>query len=439
MSITSKTFCPLPWIHLATRPNGDVRVCCTANASGAGKVDNKTAGLVVQDGKPMNLRENSVDEIWNSEYMRGIRLKMLNEEIPNSCKKCFEEEANGIVSKRQWETREWKSKIDWQELVGKTQDDGSLPVNIPYFDLRLGNVCNLKCVMCSPHDSSTWIKDWKLQLPQYKNEELKKDQSWDTDFDYTWYKKSEFLDAVWSQIDNIQELYFAGGEPLMIPEHWQILKTLVAKGRASQVKLRYNTNGLKNIDKAVSYWNMFKEVKVNFSLDDLNERNHYIRHPADWNETFHSLAYFTEELDKRHQVNVACAVQALNVSNLPNLARWAEESGLNFNKRTHLAAPFINLHLVYLPSYLNVKVLPIDVKNFARRNIEEFLIEKRKDDYFVEHPLGQAKWEGLIKYMYSEDWSHKLPMMIEYLETCDKTRGLNFREVFPELGNLYND
>jgi hypothetical protein len=162
----------LPWIHLATRPNGDVRLCCTANASGAGIVDSKEIGLVTKDGVTMNLRDHTIEEVWNSEFMRDTRLEMLNGKIPNSCQKCFKEESLGIKSKRNWETIVWNERIDIESIVKQTDVDGSLPVNIPYFDLRLGNLCNLKCVMCSPHDSSSWIKDWKIQTPQYTNPAL---------------------------------------------------------------------------------------------------------------------------------------------------------------------------------------------------------------------------------------------------------------------------
>jgi len=89
------TFCPLPWIHLATRPNGDVRVCCTANASGAGVTDNKIAGLVMQDGVAMNLRDHTINEVWNSTAMRQTRLQMLDNQVPISCQKCFVASANG--------------------------------------------------------------------------------------------------------------------------------------------------------------------------------------------------------------------------------------------------------------------------------------------------------------------------------------------------------
>ena len=116
----SKTFCPLPWIHLATRPNGDVRVCCTANASGAGKQDEKTVGLVKKDGVAMNLRDHTIEEVFNSHHMRRTRLQMIKGEIPSSCVKCFEEEEKGITSKRQWETREWAKRLDLQKITANS-------------------------------------------------------------------------------------------------------------------------------------------------------------------------------------------------------------------------------------------------------------------------------------------------------------------------------
>lgn len=124
----------------------------------------------------------------------------------------------------------------------------------------------------------------------------------------------------------------------------------------------------------------------------------------------------------------------MNALNITELAEWSEGKGGQINnKRTHMAAPFINTHLVYLPSYMSIKVLPIDIKNQVRRKIEDFLIMNAKDKYFNEHPMGRQRWEGIIKFMYSEDWSHKLPALVEYLDSCDKTRGTNWRETFPEL------
>ena len=320
----SKTFCPLPWIHLATRPNGDVRLCCTSNASGAGMVDEKVIGLVRKEDLNLNLRTNTVEEIWNSDFMKRTRLQMLNEEIPDSCKKCFVEESAGIVSKRQWETEVWKDRLDLDSIVSRTKDDGSLPVDIPYFDLRLGNMCQLKCVMCSPHDSSAWIKEWKIQYPQYKNKDLILDQRWDNTYDYTWYQKGSFLDTIKSQSHNIKELYFAGGEPLLIPEHYKILEYMVEAGSAKNCILRYNSNGLEIPDRLLDLWKNFKSVKFNFSIDSFGERNDYIRYPSKWENVLRNL-HILDNTPDNVTVNIACAVQLLNVLTLTDFATWKLE------------------------------------------------------------------------------------------------------------------
>tara|TARA_E500000178_G_scaffold333596_1_gene368735 strand:+ start:125 stop:1420 length:1296 start_codon:yes stop_codon:yes gene_type:complete len=429
-----KTFCPLPWIHLATRPNGDVRVCCTANASGAGKTDDKEVGLVKQDGINMNLRDHTIEEVWNSEQMRNTRLQMLNDEIPSSCKKCFEEEAKGIKSKRNWETEVWNERIDVQEIVDQTQEDGTLPVNIPYFDLRLGNLCNLKCIMCSPHDSSKWVKDWKLQYPKYELIDLKQDQGWDPSFDYVWYKKSSFLDSVKNQAHHIKELYFAGGEPLLIPEHYAILQFMIDEGYAKDCILRYNSNATDISQRLLDMWEYFKEVKFNFSIDSVGEKNDYIRHPSKWDSIVSNM-HLLDNTSDHITVNLACAVQLLNVHSLAELAQWKLDQNFKKINRAPYGGGIIGLHLVYLPSYLNVRVLPQDLKDQAADTISKFANSINTHE-FINSAYGKMRWLGLVDYMNSEDWSHKLPAAVQYLEICDKTRELNFRNTFKELRNI---
>jgi len=429
-----KTFCPLPWIHLATRPNGDVRVCCTANASGAGKTDNKEVGLVKQDGINMNLRDHTIEEVWNSEQMRNTRLQMLNDEIPSSCRKCFEEEAKGIKSKRNWETEVWNERIDVQEIVDQTQEDGTLPVNIPYFDLRLGNLCNLKCIMCSPHDSSKWVKDWKLQYPKYELIDLKQDQGWDPSFDYVWYKKSSFLDSVKNQAHHIKELYFAGGEPLLIPEHYAILQFMIDEGYAKDCILRYNSNATDISQRLLDMWEYFKEVKFNFSIDSVGEKNDYIRHPSKWDSIVSNM-HLLDNTSDHITVNLACAVQLLNVHSLAELAQWKLDQNFKKINRAPYGGGIIGLHLVYLPSYLNVRVLPQDLKDQAADTISKFANSINTHE-FINSAYGKMRWLGLVDYMNSEDWSHKLPAAVQYLEICDKTRELNFRNTFKELRNI---
>lgn len=159
--LPSKTFCALPWMHLSTRPNGHMRVCCTANASAVAvnaRSQDKTAsdaGIVKNiNGKPANLNHTSLKEAWNNDYMKGVRQAMLKGEKPASCLKCFKEEEAGHRSKRQWETEKWVRKLGLDDVLGNTQPDGTVDPKIRYIDLRLGTKCQLACIMCSPNDSS---------------------------------------------------------------------------------------------------------------------------------------------------------------------------------------------------------------------------------------------------------------------------------------------
>jgi len=430
----SKTICPLPWIHLATRPNGDVRLCATANASGSSKNEDKTAGLVTNNGTTLNLRQHTIEEVWNSDYMRNVRKTMLAGDRPSSCLKCYREEDIGVNSKRQWETAEWNDRVDIKSIIDRTGDDGSLPLYIPYFDLRLGNLCQLKCVMCSPHDSSGWIKDWKIQTPTYKHSSLRSDQQWEIDYDYTWYKKGSFIDSMKSQAENIKELYFAGGEPLLIPEHYKILEFMVETDNAKNCIVRYNSNGLEVSDRLLKLWHHFREVRFNLSIDAVGNKNDYIRHPSKWDDLT-SVAKKLDDTEDHIIINIACAVQLLNVMYLDELAEWKLDQKFKKINPAPFGGGLIGMHLVTYPGYLNIKVLPPHLKQFAKEKIEKFLSLYNTDE-FNNSIYGRQRWEGMLRYMMSEDHSDKLDITVEYLEACDKTRGTDFREIFKELKSL---
>lgn len=141
----SPTFCALPWLHLSSRPDGKMRTCCTSNASSVQdpdstkKIGGGEVGVVkTEDGKPVNFNNTSLEEAWNSSYMRNVRKMMLRGEKPPSCIKCFKEEAAGHLSKRNWETEYWSNRYDLQELVDNTADTGEVEPKIRYIDLRMG-------------------------------------------------------------------------------------------------------------------------------------------------------------------------------------------------------------------------------------------------------------------------------------------------------------
>ena len=231
----SPTFCALPWLHLSSRPDGKMRTCCTSNASSVQDPDsNKKVGggevgvVKNDDGVPANFNHTSLTDAWNSAYMRNVRKMMLRGEKPAPCLKCYKEEEAGHLSKRNWETDYWGKRYDLFDMAKETQDDGTIDPKIRYIDLRMGSKCQLACVMCSPHDSTGWIKDWNNIFPQIQNKKLKQSQGWDNKgrndgASYNWHKNNpRFWKELMEQVPHMYQLYFAGGESLIINEHYDL-------------------------------------------------------------------------------------------------------------------------------------------------------------------------------------------------------------------------
>ena len=319
----SDTFCVLPWIHLATRPNGDMRLCCTANASGAGE-DHEVGLIKGDDGRPANFAKTTPMEAWNNQYMRNVRLDMLNGNKPASCMGCYKEEEQGIVSKRIWETGTWYKDegIDIPDLIKQTEEDGTVPEQLQYLDLRLGHTCNIKCVMCSPHDSSKWVQDWKLLYPQLENPEVKQQMGWEKkEFNNKWHEKDTFWGELYKQIPNLKQVYFAGGEPLMIKEHKMFIKEIIRQGYQSSILLRYNSNGLLVDNELIDLWSKFRKVKFAVSVDAIEQRDDYIRYPTKFDEVSRTLHLLDSTPDNIH-VSMATAVQIFNIKHLPDFIKW---------------------------------------------------------------------------------------------------------------------
>jgi len=441
------TFCVLPWIHLATRPNGDARLCCGSNASQVtnGILD---AGLVrKENGQVANFSRDTLQQAFNNVYMKDVRKTMLEGKIPSSCTKCFEEEKNGIISKRLWELYEWeKDGLDINQLIADTAEDGEVPPVIRYFDIRLGHTCNLKCVMCSPHDSSKWVQDYDKLVGKTKSTIVLKQINWDQkSFDNTWYEKSEFWDEVFEQIPNIQQMYFAGGEPLMIKEHHRFLEEIIKRGYNDRITIRYNSNGIFVDEKIIEMWSKFKKVKFAFSIDAVGDRNHYIRYPADWDTIVQNLHLLDNSPDNIH-IGIACAVQVFNIKHITEFAKWKVQQ--NFKKinkfqidNYQVGGGLLNMHMLYIPSFLSARILPKEDKELVRQQFMEFKDwlwnnYTQDDSFWKTNPYGWQRWEGILNFIEAEDHSKLLPDFKEYVSNLDSIRNTHAKDIFPELRHL---
>ena len=441
----TKTFCALPWIHMATRPNGDMRLCCSANASGAG--GDHTVGLVRNKGQVINFSNTTPLEAWNSDYMREVRRTMMDGNVPASCTKCFAEESKGVVSKRMWETSTWMERgVDIVNLLNETTPDGRVRDEIKYLDLRLGHTCNIKCVMCSPHDSSKWVKDWKVLEPQLEDPEVKRQMQWDKGaFDNKWHENEIFWDQLYKQIPYLEEVYFAGGEPLMIAEHKKFIEEIVRSGHNKHIRLRYNTNGILVDEELIDLWKHFDLVKVGVSMDAAGAKNNYIRYPTDFDTVERNL-HMLDNTPDNIRPSIATALQIFNIKHLPDFIHWKlsqdfRKVNTEEIKGMKAGGGLVNMHLLYIPTFLSIQILPKEDKEEVRDLFNKFkgyLQDHHTTDstFWDSNPYGWRRWEAVLNYMDAADKSDLLPGFKEYVTKLDAIRGLSAKTVFPELAHL---
>jgi len=253
------TFCPIPWIFQAVRANGDIRVCCQANIT-----QNKGV-LRKEDGSAFNAAYDNLIESRNSDLIKAMRKNMLNGVWSDECQRCKSEEESNLNSRRQYENQQWKFTIEQARAV--TEEDGTLDVSrctIIYYDLRFGNFCNLKCRMCGPTDSSAWYDEWvELYGNKFKDTsgivEIKQDDKgkyFTTEFD--WHQSETFWSQLESNSNNIQHVYMAGGEPLLIERHYEFLEKCVDLDVAKNIVIEYNTNMSTIPNRVLNRWKHFK-------------------------------------------------------------------------------------------------------------------------------------------------------------------------------------
>ena len=466
-NLPSETFCALPWVHLSTRPSGHMRVCCTANASGVQNADSaikngEVGQLKNDDGMPANLNHTAFSEAWNNSYMKGVRKMMLNGEKPPSCIKCFKEEDAGHRSKRQWETDYWIKTLGLDDIIGSTEEDGKIHPKIRYIDLRLGTKCQLACVMCSPADSSGWIKEHKIIFPKLENKNLQNSMRWEKDTgrlaetggSYNWHKNNPtFMKELFEQVPNLYQLYWAGGEALIMEDHYTILEEIIRQGYAEKIELRYNSNGLEWREDLFDIWSKFRRVTFHFSIDDMEDRLEFMRYPTKWDHCCTQLHKLDKDGPDNLELTTATTITALNMYYIPEFVKWKLEQGFTRLNEWPNGAGLIDMHLAYWPPQLNVKSLPTWFKNEIRLKWEQdffpWLEENwQKSTGVVEKNITKEQWDhhlyalsrykGLLNFMDAEDWSNRLPETAEWCYSVAKQRGLDFDKIYPEMDWLIN-
>ena len=287
----SKTFCMMPWLHMHAFADGRVYPCCFGDYH-----------------TPMgNLRENTMEEVWNNDSYKQLRKNMLNEKLSAVCKKCYEQESNGIFSLRNSINQSHGKYVD---EVEKTLEDGTHPeFKLRYWDVRFSNLCNFSCRSCSPVFSSNWYKE---HVKMYGGKPKADDGRELNVIEYAGRNKYDILEQMEPHFEYLDQIYFAGGEPLMIKEHKMFIEEIIRQGYQDKILLRYNSNGLLVDDDLIELWSKFKKVKFAISMDASHERDEYIRYPTNF-ETVEKTLHLLDNTPDNIQTSLATAIQIFNI------------------------------------------------------------------------------------------------------------------------------
>ena len=391
----SKTFCIYPWIHLHAYPTGEAYPCCHAE-------------MAYPVG---NTRFKTLEEIYRDAPMRELRKDMLNERYNPACNRCYEQEESGFFSGRNSANKHHGHHV-------KRIDDDKFQMS--YWDIRFSNLCNLSCRSCGHIFSSSWYQD-QAQLAggdwKDRNRAL----------NYAGRTETDMWEQLVPHLDYVEQIYFAGGEPLMMAEHYNILDELERRGRFD-VRLIYNTNftHVQLKDRTVfDYWKKFKSVAVGASLDAMGPRAEYIRKGSNWNTVEHNRMQMLE-ICPDVDFYISPTLSIMNALHLPKFHReWV--------KKDYIKPQDLNVNILQDPAHLRIDIAPTKYKRVIQADYEDHLDWLRPQDPLQRATVG---FESAINFMTATDNSDLLTKFWSKTKELDDLRRENIFNVLPELRAL---
>jgi MoaA/NifB/PqqE/SkfB family radical SAM enzyme len=425
------TFCAIPFVSMVVNTDASIQPCCMMKSN--------THRLKKDDGTNITIKDK-LSDAWNSQEMKRIRTAMVSAQPLEGCKVCYLQESSGRTSNRQFSNAEWSNKLGDNhiyKLIDKAVlTGGELDYSIAYLDLRLGNLCNLKCRMCSPFNSSQIAKE-HLELEQ-KDDKYK--VVWARSFGkfdkrildvQEWFDSNVLWDQIIDLIPSLQKVYMTGGEPTLIQNNFKFMEECVRQGRRDII-LFFNTNCTNVNKKFTNLIGQFGTVHINASVDGTGMVNDYIRAPSHWeqiNSNVETLAQMPNIV-----LGITPTVQVYNIFNLVDTIKWVDE--LNKKYRKNIFIDFlINVH----PAHLSVTILPDEI----RHRVANDLIAYRDANFTAtSHELTVNSVNGIIGLLQkprAADWQEQLKRFKDYTHSLDVERDQSLRSISAELADLINE
>ncbi len=390
MSLPEK-ICILPWISIETSPIGSARPCCLAK-------DEITYHDDLGYEHKYNLNTHTLEEIYHSRYMQLLRRDFLYGNKPETCQRCWDEEAAGRTSKRM------NSRIRLKEHVDQIDFHNLDPDTLWFIDLKIGNICNLKCRICGSWSSSKWAKeevDYEVKKYGHLQGYNKKEHiAFKFLQDGAWPRENpQFWDNLKTLLPNIKYFEFTGGEPFLIEQHFELLRFAVETGDSHHIEIHYNTNGTV-LPESAELWTHFKHVEIAFSIDNTGARFEYERYGANWIEVQDNIAKFTGMRSNKISMQLCTTMNIQNVYYLPEICEWVATQTFDHVYFNMLHDPW---HMCISQMTPTAKQLVID--RLTNHNFTpKFKAEVLRIIKFIENGLGSNGQEFLRKMQQTDEY-----------------------------------
>ena len=427
MSYNLESFCPEPWSQIEIDSAGDFKICCLANF-------NQTFGLAMDSsGRVLNIMTDTIQAAQNSQSHRDHRLELSRNTQPQQCRSCYDSEratAAGArpVSKRQRVLRQSQGEtpgyVSVETAAQVTDRQGGTSAPIVNLDLRLGNTCNYKCIMCSPRESSLWMEDYpRLQQLRGGEQIVNKGQrripiriteQGKPRIDHTeWWQ----TDRWWQQFDTVKDtlcyVYFTSGEPLLAPAMTACLDRMISWGRASEITLRYDTNLSALNPRVMERWQHFRRVRLCVSIDDTEDRYELIRFPGRWTRFDENLTLIQENNIEVEYLS-SCIGLASPLS-MTRVADYADQRNLPLYFR-----------FLEVPRFFDLRILPKTAKRWLQNQLRQAGGSQRAQQWY------SAEQTLLEDYISSEDLD-QVREFVRFMDCLDLLRGTEWRQTLPDV------
>jgi sulfatase maturation enzyme AslB (radical SAM superfamily) len=350
------TVCVVPFVQLCTSNDGRAIMCNRSiNPDVATKED--------------WINENSVSTLMNREFMVRARQQKLGGQKLEACKRCYTEEAAGLISKRMRENfRFWDASLP--AMREAYHNEGRLSETLPiYLDLKLGNLCNLACAYCGPTLSTSLMSDQQRMrdaesISDWMDVDLFTAEKYQTRMKYP--EDPQFWEKMEQLIPSLKMVFFEGGEPTIQKPVKAFLQQMIDAGVSTKVDIKLSTNMTMLNSEWLEMLSKFKEVSLFCSIDGLKGVQEMVRYGSDFETVGGNFEMALKKAPASIKIHLLPAISVLNAERFVELLRWKEE--VDVTNRAE-----IGINPIITPEALCIRILPRALKIKLQDDLNAFL------------------------------------------------------------------